>query len=273
MSQKFTEKFIPLILTVITFLVIAISFILFLHVLNLFPVKDKISYLFRPVDILVGMTIYLKTSIDFALFMGNLMHSNPGWKKRIAIELGTALGNCLGTVLVLCIWFFFKEAPVLMIIMIIIASFILFKMAEEGFEEIAEKKIRYKKFLSFPIWVLQTINLLFKPVLNKLLPDKKISSPKLSFSKLFFFSLTIPFLLGLDDFAGYIPLFSVVNVMSFVLGVFLAHMLLNIGLFASPHLTTKVTKHPFVIILGSIAFLGIGAWGLIEAVQILIRFF
>lgn len=273
MSQKFKAKFIPIILTVITFFVLTVLFILFLHVLNLFPIKQKIQINFRPIDILVGMTIYLKTSIDFALFMGNLMHTNPGWKKRIAIEMGTALGNCLGTVLVLCIWFFFKEAPVLMILMIVLASLILFEMAEEGFDKVMKNPNQWTKLLAFPFFLLKKITYIFKPFLGKILPDTGITASKLSFSKLFFFSLLIPFLLGLDDFAGYIPLFSIINVMSFIIGVFFAHMLLNIALFASPTLTIKITKHPLIVAFGSIAFVGIGVWGLVEAFQIGVHLF
>lgn len=265
MTQKFKTQFIPLFLTVITFIVLSILLYFFLSILNIFPLKQKIQLVLRPFDIIVGMTIYLKTSIDFALFMGNLMHTNPGWKKRIAIEIGTALGNFMGTLLVLGIWFFFKEAPLLMVIMITLAAFVLFKMAEEGFEKVMHKSDTANNLLHFPVLILQKINLLSKPLFNKILPKTGITATKLTLWKLLFFSLSVPFILGLDDFAGYIPLFSVINVLSFVLGVFLAHMILNIGLFASPNLTIKITKHPLVIIIGSIAFVGIGLWGLIEA--------
>lgn len=266
--MAFKQQFIPLLLTVVTFCVLCIALYFYLHLLNFAPVKDKIQFLFRPVDIIIGMTIYLKTSIDFALFMGNLMAANSGWTKRIAIEFGTALGNALGTFFVLAIWFFFKEAPILMMIMIVLAAIVLFEMAKEGFEEIGEKKARFKKFLHFPIATLSYTTLPFRPLIKRVLPEKGIHATKLSFTALFFFSITIPFVLGLDDFAGYIPLFSVVNVMSFIVGVFFAHMLLNIGLFASPATTIKITRSPFVIIFGSVAFIGIGVWGIIEAVQI-----
>lgn len=273
MPKKIKAQFIPLALAVVTFFILTFFFVFFLHILNLFPIKQKIHFLLNPFDMLVGMTIYLKTSIDFALFMGNLMQTNPGWKKRIAIELGTALGNCLGTVFVLCIWFFFKEAPILMIIMIVLAALVLFKMAEEGFEKVLKKSNMTKQVWHFPIILLKKINKIFYPFLGKILPEKGLTASKMSFSKLFFFAFIIPFILGLDDFAGYIPLFSIINVMSFVIGVFLAHMLLNIGLFAFPQKTVKLTKNPIIIIVGSIAFVGIGLWGLIEAVQIGIKLF
>lgn len=273
MSHKFKQQFIPLSLTIVTFFVLSILLYAFLHILNLFPVKEPIQYLLRPIDILAGMTIYLKTSIDFALFMGNLMHSNPGWKKRIAIEIGTALGNCLGTLLVLVVWFFFKEAPILMIIMIVLAALVLFEMAEEGCEHIMEDHPATKKIFHFPVLYLSKFNAVFKPLLRRILPETGMNAKTLSFPRLLFFSVTVPFILGLDDFAGYIPLFSIINVMSFVIGVFLAHMILNVGLFANPKLTVKITKHPIVVIIGSIAFVGIGLWGLYEAAEILLHLF
>ena len=49
--------------------------------------------------------------------------------------------------------------------------------------------------------------------------------------KLLLFSFSVPFILGLDDFAGYVPLFNIINVFGFSLGVIGAHMLLNIALF------------------------------------------
>ena len=158
-----------------------------------------------------------------------------------------------------------------MIIMIILAALVLFELAEEGFEEVMKKKHTYNKVLRLPLSILHTFNSMFKPLISKVLPEKGISATKLSFSSLFFFSLTIPFILGLDDFAGYIPLFTIINVFSFIIGVFLAHTLLNIGLFTSPHLTMRITKNPMVVIIGSIAFVGIGLWGIIEASEILLR--
>jgi hypothetical protein len=265
--MRFKTQLLPILITILSFLSLSLLLVLFLHFLNLFPIRDKIQFIFRPIDLFVGMTIYTKTSIDFALFMGNLMGTNPGWKKRIAINLGTALGNCLGTILILSIWYFLKEAPLLLIIMIILSSLVLFEMAEEGLKEV---EMRFTTSLRK---CLSIINAPFRQIFRKILPDTGIRAPQLSFTKLFFFSLTIPFLLGLDDFAGYIPLFSIVNVMSFVIGIFLAHTLLNIGLFASPRLTAKITNNPLVIILGSFAFVGIGLWGLIEATQIGLQLF
>jgi len=90
-----------------------------------------------------------------------------------------------------------------------------------------------------------------------------------TWSGLFLSSLTIPFILGLDDFAGYVPIFNIVNVFGFSIGVLFGHMVLNIFLFISPQRTIKVVKNPLVSFFGSIAFILLGLWGLYEIIRIL----
>lgn len=275
--QVLKEQFIPLILTVLTFFGVSFAVFLFIIFLNLFPTSEKIVLQLRPADILVGLTIYLKTSIDFAIFIGNLMKSNPGWKKRIGIEIGTALGNALGTILILAVWTFFKEVPLLMVVMIIIASLVLLRMAEESIGEFLETRTphtRIHHLTSLLHSQLGLVNKIFKPILGRLIPNASITNMKsLSFLNLAVFSFTIPFILGLDDFAGYIPLFSIINVFGFSVGIFLGHMILNLGLFVAPSKTVKLVKLPIILLIGGVAFIGIGAWGFYEAIHILLRFF
>src|SRR3989344_4685377 len=127
----FTQA-VPLILTGVIFLILAIILRFYIHTLNIFTDVD-LSLNIRLGDVLVGMTIYLKTSVDFAIFIGNLMHAYPGWKNRIAIEVGTAVGNALGTIIVLSIWNFFRDVEVLLALMIFVASLVLFRLAQDGF--------------------------------------------------------------------------------------------------------------------------------------------
>ena len=82
-------------------------------------------------------------------------------------------------------------------------------------------------------------------------------------------SFTIPFILGLDDFAGYVPVFDIVNVFGFSIGVIVGHMILNIFLFISPKNTIKAVKNPVVSILGSVAFVALALWGFYEVYKIL----
>ena len=79
------EQGLPILLTFITFCGLATvlyGILLFINTLNL---KSPIVLDFRRREVLLGIIIYLKTAIDFAIFIGNLMHTNPGWKKRMLL--------------------------------------------------------------------------------------------------------------------------------------------------------------------------------------------
>jgi hypothetical protein len=266
------EQAFPIFLTFLTFLGLATLLYGLLLILSTINTGSPIILDFRRREVLFGIIIYLKTAIDFAIFTGNLMHSNPGWKKRIAIELGTAVGNGFGTFLILIIWTIFKSIPPLMIIMIFIASVVLLRMAQESFEEFLKQRASFIK-LKMPVSLLQDqlniVNRIFRPILKFFVPNLNLTkTKKLSFINLVIFSLAIPFVLGLDDFAGYIPLFTLINVFGFTLGILLGHMLLTIGLFAFPKKTVEVVKHPMVLVIGGLAFIGLGIYGFYESVNI-----
>lgn len=263
------QQVLPLVLTFVIVGLLTILLHGLITFLNLFTTHDillKIQW----ADVLVGMTIYLKTSVDFAIFIGNLMHSYPGWKNRIAIEIGTAAGNALGTFIILIIWNFFRDVHLLLALMVFIASLVLLRMAEEGFEHV-QTNIKWLKESSVGLTkALSAFNKPFGFILNTIIPKSSVSMKKsLSFFGLFFLSFTVPFILGLDDFAGYVPLFNVVNVYGFAIGVFLGHMVLNIFLFISPQHTIKLVKNAFISFAGSIVFIGLAVWGIIEVVRIL----
>ena len=277
MRKVIIQQFVPILLTVLTFLGLSTVLYGLLLLLNSLNLGTPIVMDFRRREVLVGIVIYLKTAVDFAIFIGNLMHSNPGWKKRIAIELGTALGNGIGTFLILIVWTVFKNIPLLMIAMIFIASVVLLRMAEESLEEFLKQKnsfIKIKKSVGLLQSQLNFVNRIFRPILRFFVPNLNLTkTKKLSFMNLVVFSFTIPFVLGLDDFAGYIPLFTVINVFGFSIGVLFGHMLLTIGLFAFPKKTVELVKHPFVLILGGIAFIGLGLYGFYESIHILLTAF
>ncbi len=277
MKQPFFNQFLPILLTIATCIFLVLGIYLVIFGLNLLPIQDKIVPSIRWPDILVGLTIYLKTSIDFALFLGNLMQKYQGVKNRIAIELGTACGNGLGTAVILCIWTFFKEIPILLVLMIFLAAIVLFRMAEESLEELLQHYSPppiIKSCVKFLIRILAAISRVTKPVTSFILPSSPlIKGTNKTFSGLLVFSLTIPFILGLDDFAGYIPLFSLVDIFGFATGVFFGHMLLTTSLFAAPSITVKVVKHPVVVLFGSVAFISIASLGIIEAAHLLQGYF
>ncbi len=245
----------------------------FILLLNRFTSTDIIMQI-RWSDVLVGLTIYLKTSVDFAILIGNLMASYDGVKNRIAIEIGTAFGNALGTLIVLGIWNFFRDVEWLLALMIFIAALVLLRLAQDGFEHVHDWDSKFpawfKKFNGYVEYGLTKINTFVAPALKYIVPHASLKPKKgLAFVGLFAASFTIPFILGLDDFAGYVPLFSIVNVFGFAIGVFAGHMILNMALFISPKKTITIVKNPLISFAGSIVFIGLAIWGFYEVYKIL----
>lgn len=267
------KQLLPLLLTGVIFLALCVIYYGEILLLNTISKQHIVTHI-RLQDILIGVTIYLKTSIDFAIFIGNLMKTHSTWQGRIAIETGTAVGNALGTMVVLFIWNFFKEIPLLLFIMIVLASLVLFRLAKDGIEH-AQDGIK-----TMPAWfksvvdktgvIIERINVIISPILDKIVPHASMNFKKsLPWRELLIFSFTIPFILGLDDFAGYVPLFNIVNVFGFGIGVMLGHMILNLLLFISPSKTITTVKNPVISYFGSLAFVGIALWGLWEAFHVL----
>lgn len=275
MKESFLKnQVIPVGLTFVTFAALTFVYYGLIRILNGFTSTD-ISLSLRWYDVLIGLTIYLKTSIDFAIFIGHLMSRNPGWKSRVSIEIGTAVGNTLGTMVVLIIWTFFKEVQWLLALMITIASLVLIKMAEDSLEHAKEEDGKqprwFQKIVSNLEKGLSLVNRAVAPVLSKILPhtSMKAGGENMRFWPLFGVAFSVPFILGLDDFAGYIPLFNVVNVWGFGIGVFLGHMLLNMLLYISPERTIKAVKNPWISFIGALAFILLGLWGLYEVVHLI----
>jgi hypothetical protein len=269
-KRIFLNQVLPLSLTVVVASLLCVLLYGEIMLLNHFTSNDITSHI-RLQDIFIGALIYLKTSIDFAIFMGGLMQQNRGWKSRIAIEIGTALGNGVGTLAVLIVWTFFKEIDWLLALMTLIAAIVLVRLAEDGLEHAKTDDRGYSPLFKHAIRYLERtlrfINTLTNPIVSRILPAGTMQSKeKVTFWSLLGFACIIPFVLGIDAFAGYVPLFSLVNVFGFCVGVFFAHATLNAFLYLSPELTIKVVKNPVMSFLGSLAFLVLAAWGVYEAV-------
>ncbi len=274
-KKTYFSQFFPIFLSMVTCLFLVGLLFILIQLLNLFPLQQKITPLLRITDVLVGLTIYIKTSVDFAIFIGNLMKKYLGITNRIAIEIGTAFGNGIGTMLVLIIWTFFKQIPLLMAAMILLASLVLFRLAEESLcDFLQETSVFMQNEIRIIYFLLKKINKIFIPITHIIIPQTtKKTSAIFSFSKLLLFSFSIPFILGLDDFAGYIPLFSIINVFGFATGVFLGHMLLNIALFASPEHTIKIVRLPIILVSGGLVFIAIAFFGFYDVYRLLSAIF
>lgn len=270
-------QFVPIALTG----VVLAGFLALLHgavlLFNLIPSSEKIFLQIRWVDVLVGSTIYLKTSIDFAIFIGRMMAANPGWRNRVAIEIGTAAGNAIGTIAIIGLWVTLKEVDLLLALMVFIASLVLFELAHGSMEHFTSwGGQRGVKRLAFDGMhtILDRVKKLIDPVLSRVMPDLGVAmkgKSSLPWQGLLTFSASVPFILGLDDFAGYVPLFNVVNVYGFAIGVMASHTILNIALFLSPKKTIAAVKNELVSFLGALAFIGLGVYGLVETGRIIIK--
>lgn len=270
-DSLFKRQILPLGLTVVTCGALVLLLRFAILGLNRFTPND-ILLTIHPADVLVGLTIYLKTSIDFAVFIGRLMRDNNDWKSRIAIEVGTALGNAVGTIAVLALWTFFKEVRWLLAIMILLASLVLFRLADDSLVEYLEEHEKAHPLAHKLSTALKAFNRFTHPLLRFIIPNFKSGTGKnLPFWPLFTSALTIPFVLGLDDFAGYVPLFNVVNVFGFAIGVFAGHMILNAFLYVSPERTMKLIRNQWFALLGSLVFIGLGVWGLVEVVRLFVQ--
>lgn len=268
----FKNQVIPVSLTLVVCLVLTGLLWLEITLLNRFTDVDVVLHV-RWYDVLIGATIYIKTAIDFAIYIGNLMEKNHSWQSRIAIEIGTAVGNALGTMGILLLWIFFKEVTWLLAIMIFVAALVLFKLAEDGLQhakkEDGKQPLWFRKLVNLFEKILRRINALTSPILKFIVPHFGLKNGEgVSFWPLMLLAFTVPFLLGLDDFAGYVPLFTIVNVFGFSIGVFVAHMILNIMLYISPKHTVAIVKNSFISFAGSIFFVVLGVWGIVEVVKL-----
>src|SRR5579859_4371628 len=264
----YPDQVIPLLFTITTFVTMFALLYCEIFILNsVLPKHSPIFLKLRIPDIIVGVTIYLKTSIDFAILIGRLMSKFPGWKNRIMIEVGTALGNAIGTMAILILWDLFREIKPLMAVMIVIAALVLFRLAEEGLDHVKDEEGKYLfslyGFAEVFEKILSNFNRAVAPILNRLIPKLTVSEDgKAGLKAVFLLAFSIPFLLGLDDFAGYLPLFNIINVFGFAAGVFAGHMILNIFLFLSPRRTAAIVMHPVISFFGSVAFVGLGIFGI-----------
>ncbi len=261
-------------------LVSAFIFIGFL-VLNIYAInstfpREPVLFQLRLFDFLIGVYLYLKTSIDFALFIGSMMSTNRGWKNRIGIEWGTTLGNFAGTILVIWIWSIFRSiGQIYEGIIVILASLVLLELASGSM--IRLKNAGWDKKQGFAGTFYNIFNRLlgvrsytshflgWMPDVEGAMSGKKAPNTR----SLLLYSFWIPFILGSDDFASYISVFSVVNVVSFAIGVIAAHSLLLILLFAYPKKVENFMEKPGFSALAVITFFVIFTVGVNDGVRLI----
>lgn len=274
MKDTLRMQLLPVVLSVVTCLVLVGLLWIEILAINQFSSEPIVVHI-GMVDVLIGMSIYLKTSVDFAIVIGRLMDKNPGLKGRVGIEIGTALGNAAGTMAILLLWAFAKNISWLLAIMIVLAALVLLRLAQDSLEDVDRLAGIHRGLHGFAKRfdaLLVGVNKVFDPVLSRLVPSRALNiKTATTITALLATAFTIPFILGLDDFAGYVPLFNVVNVFGFAVGVFVGHALLNICLFAAPSTTVRVVKNPLIAFGGSLVFVGLAIWGVYEALKLVVH--
>ena len=244
------------------FSILTYFILLSLNTLNL--ITEKLSTTVVWEQVIIGMLIYFKTAVDYAIFVGLLMDQNVGTKKRIAMNVGTSIGAFIGVTMILVLWALFKEIDWLMFILLIIAGCILLSLGDASQEHF--KKLRME--LRIP---LEMFFNLIRPVVSIFtffMPEGDMKARKLGIKKLFILSAIVPFALGADDLAGYMSLLNAFNVFSILIGIYLADCIIDIALFANRELTIKIVKNQWVSYAGAIAFIILGVLSLVHAFKI-----
>ena len=241
-----------------------------------FP-QEKIHLSIKIFDLLLGFYLYVKTSIDFAVFIGNMLISNPRWKNRLIIEWGTSLGNFCGTILIIWIWSFFRTiSPLLEGIVIVLASFVLLELAAGSLSRLRlaswnREKSWHKYYFQLVSFLLRIRHLTapflgWMPDVEQTMTGKKFLKP----ASLLLYSFSVPFILGSDDFASYISIFNVVNIFSFAIGVILGHLLLLGSFFLAPSSLAKLLAKPAFSALAIFTFLLIFFVGIQDGLSVLL---
>lgn len=217
--------------------------------------QEKILFELHVTDILVGFFLYFVTAVDYALVVGRMSIRNPGSRARLAMNVFTCVGCFVGVSLVLLLWGFAKEVPGIILPLLIFAGSVMVKLAYEGREYFEHSTSIWSWVRSLTMIILKV---LYYPtrIFTYWIPE--LSSPKvesLSVRKLAVWSFVLPFIIGLDDFIGYMGAMTIYNVFSLLIGIYLADIFIDILIFISPALTRKVVENAILSLLAAYAFL------------------
>jgi hypothetical protein len=215
-------------------------------------------------DVTLGAIGYFKTSLEFAIIVGRLLVTYKDFKS-ISVAF-TSIGNLCGTVLVLLIFLISNDLPWLKVVLVMIGSFVLIKMALESFSHIHLPTYGGEWLKSFVRWFKKSgMKLPFTGHEDETDTKGNNSELKLTFFAIALNSFMQPFLLGLDDMAVYFSLLTVANTFSICIAIVVSHWLLTSVMLKGSSFVIKVVSDPLFVILGILLFLGLGLHGFFEA--------
>ena len=259
------KQVLPVFLSLTIFSICGVLTFGLLHILNsLDIVTIKIPLAFIWTQFFLGIFIYLKTSVDYALFVGGLMEKNPGIPNRIAMNVGTQVGCFLGVTAIVILWVFFKEIHWLMAILLIVAGNILIGLGDGSQEHFETLPTVFRKPLEVFFKLARPIVKLF----TFFMPHSEMKPISMSTKALFFVSGIIPFALGADDLAGYMVLMAPINIFSLLLGIYFGDAIIDIALFSNPKITVRIVKNKWVSYFGALFFIGLGILSIIHAFEL-----
>lgn len=249
------NQLIPISVSLGCFVVFVLLTYFLLNIINGFGIiQQKFILSISFTDILLGMVIYLKTAVDYAIFVGLMMDKNAGTVKRIAMNAGTSIGAFIGVSLVVILWAFFKEISWLMAILLVLAGAVLFSLGDSSQEHFKAIPAKLKK----PLEVFFNI---VRPVISLLtffMPNGEFKPRKMAGWSLFIFSGVLPFLLGADDLAGYMALIRTHNIFGLLIGIYLADAFIDIALFSNRKFTVRMVKNRWISYFGALFFVFLG---------------
>ena len=259
------KQLLPISVSLSFFIIFSyLTYFILKYINTLNAVEEKILITIIYEQVVLGMFIYLKTAVDYAIFVGRLMDKNQGIKKRLAMNIGTSLGCFFGVSLILIIWSIFKEVKIIMFILLLFSGMILIGLGDNSQEHFHDMNKNFKT----PVQVFFNIT---RPIVNMFtffMPEGSMKAKTLDLKSLFIYSAILPFILGADDLAGYMVLMSISNVFSLLIGIYLADAVIDIFLFTNRKLTTKFVKNKFISYFGAIFFIIIGVLSIIKAINI-----
>ena len=255
LKAKLVNQSFPVVTCLTLFAFFMVASTLFITQLINPAISEKIIIHFLPVDIAIGFFLYFVTAIDYALIVGRMQVVNNGLKARFTMNVFTCLGCFVGVSFVLFLWGLAKEIDWLIIILLIFAGSVMVKLAYESLGYFRDAKSIPSTIRTLSVKLIGFLHSLTQP-LTFWIPE--LASPKIakmSTKKLASWAFLLPFIIGLDDFVGYMGAMTIYNVFSLLLGIYLADIVIDVLIFTSPKLTKKVVEGAILSLLASWAFL------------------
>jgi len=138
---------------------------------------------------------------------------------------------------------------------LIFAGAVMIKLAHEGQEYYEDAKQIPAAFRNITI---KTLTFFYSVTRFATFWIPELSGPKvkkMNVIHLAKWSFILPFIIGLDDFIGYMGAMTIYNVFSLLFGIYLADIVIDIIIFVSPSFTKKLVESPSLSFVATYAFI------------------